>query len=63
MADRYGITSGYRSDSTGHISNEYGYAEKRRREVEARDHIIAIGYAERQIANTLKQVEKINTEI
>ncbi len=56
-------TSGHRADSNGYIHNEYGYAERRRKEVEERDHIIAIGYAERQIADTLKKAGKINTEL
>lgn len=63
MAKRYDKSDGFRADWTGFIHNEVGYAEKRRREVEERDHIIAIGYAERQIADTLKMVEKIKTEL
>lgn len=63
MAKRYDKSDGFRADWTGLIHCEVGYAEKRRREVEERDHIIAIGYAERQIADTLKMVEKIKTEL
>ena len=63
MARKYDKSDGFRADWTGFIQNEVGYANKRRREVEARDHIIAIGYAERQIADTLKLVEKIKTEL
>ena len=33
------------------------------REVEARDNIIAIGYAERQIADSLRIAGKVNTEL
>ena len=63
MAKRYDRSDCFRADWTGFIHNEVGYVEKRKREVEERDHIIAIGYAERQIADTLKMVEKIKTEL
>ena len=63
MASTYDKSSGHRADSSGYIHNEVGYAQKRRKEVEGRDHIIAIGDAERQIADTLSKVEKIKTEL
>lgn len=45
------------------IRHEEAYARRRREEVEARDNIVAEGYAERQIADTLSKVEKIKTEL
>lgn len=54
---------GFKARHTGHIENEIGYAKKRKKEVEARDHIIGEGYAERQIAESLRLAGKINTEI
>lgn len=38
-------------------------AEKKRREAEERDTIIAIGYADRQMAETLEMAGKIRTEL
>ena len=60
---RYGRTSGYRSNSNGYIWNEEMYAKHRKEEVEARDNIVAIGYAERQIADSLRLAGKVNTEL
>ena len=60
---KYEKASGFRAKTSGYIYSEEAYAERRRQEVEARDHIIAEGYAERQIAKTLSKVEKIKTEL
>ena len=60
---KYEKGSGYRANAGGFIYHPIEYAEKRRKEVEARDHIIAEGYAERQMAETLKQAGKIKTEL
>ena len=59
----YGKTSGYRSNSNGYIWSEETYAKHRKEEVEARDTIVAIGYAERQIADSLRIAGKVNTEL
>lgn len=60
---KYDETSGYRANGSGYIYNEVGYVKKRKEEVEARDNIIAIGYAERQIADSLRIAGKVNTEL
>lgn len=56
-------TSGYRANSNGYIHNEFDYARERQQEVEERDTIIAIGYAERQIQDSLRLAGKVNTEL
>ena len=53
----------HNASSLGYIRDVEAYARRRRKEVEARDHIIGEGYAERQIADTLSKVEKIKTEL
>ena len=60
---KYDKTSGFRANHTGLIQRENEYAQRRKEEVEARDNIVAEGYAERQIADSLKKAGKIKTEL
>lgn len=66
MADKRKVkrrTAGFRANATGNIWNEYAYVAERKAEVEARDTIIAEGYADRQIARSLELAGKVNTEL
>ena len=56
-------TTSFRANSNGYIHNEFGYARERQQEVEERDTIIAIGYAERQVQDSLRLAGKVNTEL
>lgn len=56
-------TSVFRANSNGYIYNEFDYARERQQEVEERDTIIAIGYAERQMQDSLRLAGKVKTEL
>ena len=56
-------TNWHVANSNGYIRDEEAYARERKAEVEARDNIVAISYAERQIADSLKKAGKVKTEL